>query len=305
MRASMKKIPCLILVYYDFNVIRTAIDALLPYTDRLDLIIIENKSEFTESHIRPYIEELLNNGTVLKYFLFNKNITNNVFECVLDPKHIDFASSDYIILTDGDLLIENEDWLSEQISIMENNPDVLVCAVTLSTCNLPVEVYPPAAEWAPRGTEYEMYFEDTTGAHFLLMRLTELQKFLDYRKQNGLKFLDFELANYCREIARKKWVRTKKSVARHLTWDSYHDLEHPYTKLKLSKSYEQTWAHNSYSSYHVLTKNSVSKHVPLEKIIRGHIKEMKRRLGLGFKDKPGEYQEWNWQEWNLKHRKSK
>ena len=147
----MKKIPCLILVYYDFNVIRTAINALLPYTDRLDLLIIENKSEFTESHIRPYIAELLNNGTVSKYFLFNKNITNNVFECVLDAKNIDLDSSNYIILTDGDLLIESEDWLSEQLSIMENNPDVLVCAITLSTCNLPIEVYPPAAEWAPRG----------------------------------------------------------------------------------------------------------------------------------------------------------
>jgi hypothetical protein len=293
---GMKKILCVVMVYYDFEISKLCIDSLLPYLDRLDLIIIENKSEFTESHFRPYLLDLVNKGQVSKYFLFNKNISINAGEIVFDSGHIDFGDSDYVIITDGDLLCENQDWLSEEINIMEKNTDVFICAVTLDTSNLPIEVFPSATEWAPGGIEHDMYFEDSTGVYFLLMRTKEYLNFLNYRKRNNLKLIDLELNHYCYVILNKKWVRTKKSLARHLTWDLYHDPGHPYSKLKGKKSYEQTWVHNSYCSYQIYTKYSFSKYYPLKKILFGYIEDGKKWIQCIFKGKSDKYREFDWQE---------
>jgi hypothetical protein len=72
-----------------------------------------------------------------------------------------------------------------------------------------------------------------------------------------LKFVDSVMHNYCYQRLKMKWARTKKISARHLTWDSYGDLEHPYTQLKKSKRMSAIWNHDSYSSFTVYTVNSV------------------------------------------------
>ena len=56
-----KKIICVILVYYDFEVIKKSLESVLPLQQMMDFVIIENPSEFTDFQIKPYFLGLLNN----------------------------------------------------------------------------------------------------------------------------------------------------------------------------------------------------------------------------------------------------
>ena len=102
------KILCIAIIFYDYEVIKKSVDFLIKKVDAYDLIIIENKSEFTEVLIQPYIENLIQEGIVQKYILFDKNITNNAFEVVLDSQYINLKNYDYILITDGDLTVDQD-----------------------------------------------------------------------------------------------------------------------------------------------------------------------------------------------------
>jgi hypothetical protein len=246
----MNKIPCLVLAYYDFESIRTTVDCLSKQTDRLDLIVAENPSEFTNSRIKPYLLESVQSGAVSQYFLFDTNITNNALEVIMDSGYIPLAYSEYVLVTDGDLLIQDDDWLNEQIRILDRHKEVFACAIRLDPSNLPVHTFPESPGWLPPvWSETDLYAEVPTGMHLVLMRTADLMSFMRYRQKHHLKFRDNVLFDYCYHILRKKWVRTRRGTARHLTWDHYGDLNHPYTKLKLSRSLQEIWAHDSYSTF--------------------------------------------------------
>ena len=68
----MDKIPCVVLVYFDFESIRITLDALAVHADALDLIVVENTSPSTADLIRPYVDGLLANGTATSYYLFER-----------------------------------------------------------------------------------------------------------------------------------------------------------------------------------------------------------------------------------------
>lgn len=281
-----EKILCVVLVYYEFQHIRRAVDALIN-TDALDLVVVENKSEHTDTSIKPYILDLVHKDKVLKYFLFDKNISNNAIEVVLDSSFIDYSSYDYVLVTDGDLEPIDSNWLHEQLKIINNNPDVFVCGIDLDMSNLPVNTFPNVHNWIPKTIrETEDYLECTTGLHYLLFRKRDFTSFLAYRRQNNLHFVDGTLHHYCYNVIYKKWAKTKVCKAIHLTWDSYQDLNHPYTKLKLSKSLLDIWSHNSYSPVTIFTKETIDQYYPMVNWINGRLRPIptnsyKKKLHLG------------------------
>lgn len=255
------KIPCILLIYYNFEIIKKSIECLLKHKETLDLIIVENKSSFTDSAIKPFVIDLIKKQEANKYFLFDKNISNNALELVFDSREINTEGSNYIMLTDGDLTVESGDWLAEELFILEKNPDVFCCAISLDTSNLPLKTFPDAIHWIPPDIKIEdSYIEAFTGVHLLVFRTQEFKNFLQWRKENNVKFVDSVLHEYCYKVAHKKWAKTKKHLAKHLTWDIYNDLQHSYTKLKTSKTLEQIWNHNLYSPFEVYTKNSIQKY---------------------------------------------
>jgi hypothetical protein len=259
---SLPKIVCTVLIYYDLEIIRRALQTLLELKSALDIIIVENGSEFTESKIKPYMLKLLENKKISKYILFNKNISNNAFEVVFEERQIDYEHYDYMLLTDGDLECEDNSWLAEELSILESNPDAFCCAVSLDMSNLPLNTFPDAISWVPddiRRTQY--YAEGLTGAHLLLLRVSDFEGFWKFKKKNGLRFLDNAMHHYCYHIARKKWLKTALSKARHLTWDVYSNLEHPYTKHKLGMNLGRIWNHDFQSSYEVYTPDQLGRKV--------------------------------------------
>lgn len=267
----MSRIPCLVLAYHDDESIQATLRCLVAQSADLDLHVAENPSDFTQTHIRPHVLDLVRSGSVSQYFLFDTNISNNALEVVLSSGHVPLDKSDYVLVTDGDLLIQDEGWLEEQLQIMRLHEDVFACGIRLDLSNLPVQTFPEAPRWLPPVRhETELYAEVPTGMHLVLMRTAGLRRFLEYARRRDLRFRDGVLADYCYRVLRKKWVRTRRSSARHLTWDRYCDPQHPYTQLKLARSFEATWNHANYCGYERYTCRGVERHLSPERVVRSH-----------------------------------
>lgn len=115
---SSKKILCVVIVFFDFDIIRKTLDFLIQNSHQYDLVVVENPSEFTENLIKPYIISLLESGKINSYILFDKNITNNAIEVVLDSEQlISWSNYGYVLLTDGDLTVNNNSWLQEELNV--------------------------------------------------------------------------------------------------------------------------------------------------------------------------------------------
>jgi hypothetical protein len=279
----MKKIPCLVIVYHDFPIVRACLDFLAKQRDHLDIIVMENFSEHTNAQIKPYMLDLLQSGKISNYFLFDKNISMNVFEVVLQEGGLNLTEADYIMVTDGDLIVEEGDWLGEQKSILERHPDVFACGMTLDMKNLPVRAFPDAVNWVHTGTECPDYFLASTGLWLLLMRSEGFQKFVMWhREHNYPRFSDTLLRKFCKRVLERKWVRTKKTQAYHLTWDRYKDLDHPYTQIKTQNSLRKLFHHHNYCGYTHYTRNKAKRHFPVSKYIRGLKRSFAAVIRNGF-----------------------
>ncbi|ANV83289.1 hypothetical protein AWQ21_02170 [Picosynechococcus sp. PCC 7003] len=259
-QSQHKKILCIAIIFFDFEVIKKSIDFMVSHDDMLDIVILENPSEFTQDLIKPYIQTLLEAEKIKQYILFDNNITNNAVEIFVDHSNtINWEDYDYILLTDGDLIVEGNGWLCEEIEILNKYSDIFACAVGLDIANLPVKTFPEAVKWVPPPiAQYDGYTETLTGIHLVLLKTEKLLKFLNWRKKNGFNFIDSSLHFFCYEVLKEKWVIIKNSQAKHLTWDSYQDLSHPYTKFKIKKTFTETWNHQLYSGYTIFTKGNLS-----------------------------------------------
>jgi len=247
------KIPCVVVVFHDADTVKTSLDSLVRLSDRLDIHVLENPSENTEDCIRPYVEGLLAEGLVSQYVLFDENISNNAVEVFFDDGLLPADGYDHILLTDGDLLPLDDSWLDEELAILGGDRAVFACGIALDASNLPLQVFPESKDWiaAPK-SETDLYIEAPTGIQLVLMKADDFWKYWKYRRAKELKFIDSVIHKYCREKLRRKWVRTKKSRAVHLTWNLYADPDHPYTKMKQGLTLAEQWAHDRYCGYEVM-----------------------------------------------------
>ena len=244
-----RKIPCYVLIFDQLDIIKSSLNFLSKYSNRLDLIVIENPSPNT-AKIKKLVDSLGQSGLVKRYYLFDKNITGNAYDTVLTKELDEIKKSPFVLITDGDLMADNPGWLDEEISILKKHKGVFACGVSLDMSNLPLASFPSAKNWIPKDiAEHKDYFEALTGGHLLLVRGKEFYDFMKWKDKNNLYFVDGFMHKYCYEILNKRWSRTKKSKARHLTWDLYLDKDHAYTKLKTEKSFHETWYHRRGASY--------------------------------------------------------
>ncbi|MDB5164325.1 MAG: hypothetical protein JWS12_943 [Candidatus Saccharibacteria bacterium] len=238
-----KKLLTYVLVFDQYHIIRKTLDFMTAFSDQLEIVIIENPSP-NSPKIKKLIDSYGNAGKLKRHYLFEDNIAANVFSVVLERERSVIKKHSLVMLTDGDLICKDGDWLKEEISILKHNPSVFVCGVSLNSFNLPIKTFPEAKNWIPLDiSEQEDYFEARTGLHLLTLSSTDLLGFLDWFKAHEHPFVDSTLHYYCYDILGKKWARTKKAKARHLTWDLYGDLENSYTRLKTSKSHKEMWFH--------------------------------------------------------------
>jgi hypothetical protein len=243
------KILVYVLVFDQYDIIKQSLDFLTSFSDRLDIVVIENPSP-SSPKIGRLIESYGKSGLIKRYYFFDKNITGYAFALVLDKERDTVNRYKLTMLTDGDLTTKDVGWLDEEISILDKNPDVYACGVSLDKSNLPLEAFPEAKDWVPPDISIQDdYYEGRTGAHMLLLSSTDLLDFLDFQQERKVPFVDSSMHYYCYNELHKKWARTKNSTVYHLTWDLYKDPNHPYTKLKTQKSHEDTWYHQETSNY--------------------------------------------------------
>ncbi|HEY5442687.1 MAG TPA: hypothetical protein VIJ68_04055 [Candidatus Saccharimonadales bacterium] len=248
-RKSSKKIPCYVLVYDQVAIIKKTLAFLVTYADRLDIVIIENPSDNT-----PAISKLINSygekGLISRYYLFDSNITSTAFGTAINAELQTVKKAPFVLVTDGDLVVESEKWLDEEIAILKRNPEVFACGVSLDKSNLPLAAFPEAKDWVPPDIKsHPTFFEALTGCHLLLFRGRQFSDFMKWKNENNHNFVDGTMHHYCYEILGKKWSRTKHAEAYHLTWDLYQDKKNAYTKLKTKQSFKETWYHNRQSEY--------------------------------------------------------
>lgn len=251
----MNKIKLYFLAYFDFEVIQKALESLYDCSNNIEIHVLENKSEFTYL-IKPFLLQQLENGYISSYYLFENNLANNAFEIIIARDLKKISNSNFFIVTDGDLLVKGANWLQEELNIMQNNNELFACGISLSLENLPINEFADAINWVPSNiAEFETFFEAKTGGHLLMLRTSDFLKYWEYREKEKLNFTDGSMANFCYQILKKKWAKTKNTSAIHLTWDSYSDRNHPYTIKRLSKDFKQTWHSKKYfSKIYVHTK---------------------------------------------------
>lgn len=251
----MEKIPCFVCIYEQVDIIKRSLTFLTNHASRLNIIVIENYSDNTNEIIKPYVTDLLDKGLVWKYYLFDENIANNAFHMVIEnaiETYLDPIKFPYTFVTDGDLTIEYADWIDEQLAIMENK-DIFVCGSTLDMSNLPVKSMPNSVKWVPPAVDCGNYNRGLTGIWLCLFRTNELIETMHYLNKNNLRFLDSHFHKYAKDVKNMIWARTKKTIAYHITWDLYADLNHPYTVAK-TKSVSNLWFRNIKGNYQLFEK---------------------------------------------------
>jgi hypothetical protein len=232
----MTKIPCFISVWMDYNGLKHLIPAASVYSE-LELIVVENKSRFSNTIIRPYLIEQVKKGVVSKYYHFERNIFSDSIGLVRYLNIDLILNSDYIIITDGDMVPVEHGWLEEQLNIMEKHPEVHACSLGLVLDNLPFKTKPDLSYHLLQ-MEHRVviptdkdYIERPTGHWFTLIRGAEYAGYLAWIYGMGVQ-LDQSHRIYCNMIG-KKWVRAKEHRVRHFGWYLCHEGE-PYHQLRNS-----------------------------------------------------------------------
>lgn len=246
-----KKILTYVLVFDQYAIIRKSLDFITRFSDRLEIVVIENPSTASQK-IGKLIDQYGKNGKVKRHYVFKENIAANAFWVVLEKERNEINKHSLVMLTDGDLVCNDDSWLEEEINIIKNNSSVFVCGISLDMSNLPVKTFSDATNWIPPDlSERDDYFETRTGLHLLTLTSQNLLGFLDWVKGRDTPFVDSTMHYYCYDVLKKHWARTKKTKAYHLTWDLYSNLDDAYTKLKVKKSHKDIWYHQNTADFNL------------------------------------------------------
>ena len=202
----------------------------------------------------------------------------NALEVVVDQGQIPFSEYQYVMITEGDLLVEKDGWLQKQCDILKNHPQIFACGIGLDDRNLPINVFPNAREWIddPTAIEHDDYIQTgAVGLHLLLMRPTQFLQFLDYRKKTGGRFRDTLIRAYAKRQHDMGVAIVKEYQAIHLIWDVYNDPTHPYSQRKFSQSADKLWHHYDYCRYSVYGSDGlIATRFPLSSFLRAFYKRL-------------------------------
>ena len=252
-----KEILIISIVFFDYEIVKKHIDFIVSIKDKADIVIIENKSEASDN-IKNICLNLLASQDILKYYLFDENIWGHAILTFLYNNEIDLTKYKYILLTDGDLICKDSNWLQEQLDIINKNQNIFCCAMDLSIENLPIKTFPEAAGWIPPSTPTsDNFIECPTGVHSLLFNTEDFLGMIQYLKKENTKFDDVHMYHYCYGVLKKKWVKTKYAKAYHLTWDTYADLNHPYT-IEKKRIYANQDLVNKWCGYTVFSLDTLT-----------------------------------------------
>jgi hypothetical protein len=206
------------------------------YDKNIDYFIIENYSDNSDK-----IKDFFKEKNLVGYIQFERNISHNAVSTFVNDYVSLLEQYDYITISDCDLTVEDSKEMFQEIIKNLDFKDVIVSCSDLTMINLPNVL--GSESWVPPPIVITKdYIEGDSGVHLMTIKRENLWVIKDKT------FLDSNLRNSV-QSTKKKWVKTLKNKAYHLTWDVYFEGS-DYYKFKLDNI--NIWGHNNFCNYEVI-----------------------------------------------------
>lgn len=227
------KIPCVVIVWHDADMTYRCLSNLAQYP--FEFYVIHNPSENTkavnqaiqEAVFMPKIWELPENRGA-EAFLSTMSLLAGI------------RRYNNVVCTDGDVVLEDVTKTVEaQIELLKN-PNVLCAGSRIRMDNLPLKTFPESKNWVPAFEDRGEYLAGPGPHHFLMFRGKDIWPMLLRMREQKQNWVDTAIGDYARHTGRD-FAILKDHWHRHLSWDAYADRNHPYTKERLKRSFDETW----------------------------------------------------------------
>ena len=230
----MKKAICVINTFFNYEHIQRCFNSI--YSSNVDFFILENKSKYSDK-----IKDFFIDKNVLGYLQFKENVTHFSVDTFLKEYRDLIFQYEYLIITDGDIEIENiEDTYNEIFNIL-NEPNVIVCTVDLLLDNLPTKRFPESVNWVSKSINNGKFLIGNSGTHLLTVKNNNFDVIFE---NNAI----MDTIIYQSVLKRHGiWARTLTNKAYHLTWDYYVE-GNEYLEWKLKNQWT-LGSHNKKSEY--------------------------------------------------------
>jgi hypothetical protein len=253
----MNRIPCFVLCFFDFPAIEKSLNFFSKFNDKLELVIVENPSKYTDT-IKPFILNLLKEGKIDYYYLMNENIGLNAIEMLLKKNTIDWMNKPYIINAEGDLASNSMTWIEEEKNVLDKYPNVLACGMGVDLESFK-KIDPRGAYWypAPHADRGDYYWGLTGGGHAVMWRNKDMIDFLQYMDSVKGKYVDNYMHPFVEAVKRKEWGRTKYSLMEHYSWNYQLIDNHEYHEIKKTIPWVELFHHDRYCEYTLFQKGGL------------------------------------------------
>jgi hypothetical protein len=230
----MNKHICILICFNNLEHIKQCYESL--YNKNIDFFIIENYSDNSEK-----IKEFFIDKNIIGYIQFEKNISHKAVSTFITDYENILNKYDYITFSDCDLTVENSEKTFQEIIKNLEFSNVIISCVDLTMTNLPK--IPGSSSWVPAPLNItDDYIEGASGVHLMTLKNENLWLV------KNTTFLDSNIRTSVYS-KKKKWVKTIKNKAYHLTWDLYFEGS-DYYKYKLTNT--DIWNHNNVCDYKII-----------------------------------------------------
>lgn len=273
----MYKVACLFLAYRNIDVIRKSLDSIInvglsrPDEYKLDIYVVENKTEHTDSIITPFLQDYIQRRLINGYLVFDENITNNALELAINGDFFPCSDYDYVIVTDGDLFVP-QGTISEQISILTQCPEVYCCGLAVDykrwSAKNKLEKAANLEKESQEKRQLDLpYLPMPAGFWFVAFKTIDFLALYKLASSNGIRMVDGHYQKLCRLIFRREWVQTKLSIGNELHREGQAvDYDGPVIKKRVIQEFinaghaekdygESLYNHNKFSAGHVYDLN--------------------------------------------------
>ncbi len=205
-----------------------------------DFFIVENKTDRS-----PEIENYFKNKSLIGYIQFQNNIANSAMTIFIKEYIAMLQEYQFITFTDGDLFVANaKDIFDEIFEAFGRNPEIAVSSADLWTGNdYRNTVKLDDKDYLKDATNNNRIFgsiEGNTGNFLLTVQNHDLNLV------SNMIFVDSFISQKV-NANNRRWYKTQKHLAYHLTWDLYIE-GHEYYEWK-KQVYNTIWFKEQHSDF--------------------------------------------------------
>ena len=239
------KIACAFLAFRNIDIVKMSLESVIEECKNcghdVDIYVIENRSEFTDSKISPYLDSLVKSKKVHGYAKLDENVTNNAFHLPLDCNLIDTDQYTHIIFTDGDIYVP-QGTIQEQLNILHTCPETISCGVSVAYENWTLSNKLDQAKVLKKKRDEALtldkpYVAIPSGFWFAMFHTSDYQMIYDVISKNGLRVHDGIIQKFVRLLYRREWVQTRTSIGRELHREL---VNSSYNNISVKKDFQRS-----------------------------------------------------------------